>query len=87
MTKVARVLENTRKPVYPADCHHSYDDKFGLVEFLGNTTLASALNVLEFLGVTDETFARLYEWSQSRSVTLAFEAQQQCTFDKKEKRT
>lgn len=72
--------------MYPADCPHSYDDKFGLVEFLGNTTLASALNVLEFLGVTDETFGKLYEWSQNRSVTLAFEAEQRCTFDKKEKR-
>ena len=38
-----QILDNERNPELPADVPHTYDDKFGLVEFLSNVTCAPAL--------------------------------------------
>lgn len=80
LTQVRTILENTRKPEYAANVPHEYVDKFLLANFLANTTLASFLNVLETLGMKPEALKKMKEWSEARSVTVRFKAEETCTF-------
>ncbi|KAL7480514.1 hypothetical protein ACHAW6_006204 [Cyclotella cf. meneghiniana] len=51
-----------RSPVYFADYpKHSYQDKFGLAEFLTNVAIASQMNVLDVLGVDEEKFRLMHK--------------------------
>jgi hypothetical protein len=86
LTVVRKVLDTTRNPQYAADVSHRYDDKYGLAEFLTNTSLAALLNVLSNLGVGAKEFKTMKEWSRTRSVTLRFGGEERCKFLRKEKR-
>jgi hypothetical protein len=66
--RLRTILQNHRNPTYPADVFHHYDDKFLLVEFLANSTLAGQINCLKVLGMKDEFFETLKQWSNKRSV-------------------
>ena len=54
-----------------------------MAEFLTKAALASELNILEHMGLTEEILTKIKEWGQTRSVTLRFKAEEKCTFDKK----
>eukprot|EP01127_Copromyxa_protea_P015092 TRINITY_DN4293_c1_g3_i2.p1 TRINITY_DN4293_c1_g3~~TRINITY_DN4293_c1_g3_i2.p1 ORF type:complete len:737 (-),score=132.91 TRINITY_DN4293_c1_g3_i2:2114-4183(-) len=84
MKSVRRILDTTRHPKYAADVDHHYDDKYALVEFLTNITLAANFNCFTFLGVHDLT--PLKDWAEKRSVSLRFVSEERCQFIKKTKR-
>eukprot|EP01122_Echinamoeba_exundans_P013036 TRINITY_DN5621_c0_g6_i1.p1 TRINITY_DN5621_c0_g6~~TRINITY_DN5621_c0_g6_i1.p1 ORF type:complete len:1099 (+),score=366.81 TRINITY_DN5621_c0_g6_i1:411-3707(+) len=86
LAKVRTILHTTRSPAVAADVPHKYDDKYGLAEFLTNTSLAAFINAFEVLGLTEEKLRQLLEWSKKRSVTIRFKADEKCTFDREEKR-
>lgn len=86
LKSVRTVLENTRHPQYPADVPHQYDDKYSLAEFVTNTSLASQLNCLEALGLTQKSLQQLLKWAQSRSVTIRLKSEETCTYDREETR-
>ena len=86
LERVRTVLHVNRHPQYPADVHHSYDDKYILSNFVTNTTLAAFLNTLELLGLDAAGLDTLLEWVKDRSVTLRFSGEERCVFDRKEKR-
>jgi len=83
---VKTILHTTREPNYADEVFHKYNDKYTLVDFMTNTTLAAILNCLEGMGVTPKILATLKEWSTSRSVTLRLKAAQTCSFNRKEER-
>jgi hypothetical protein len=86
LNKVKTILHNARNPEYAADVPHSYDDKFGLAEFLTNAALAAESNVLEALGLTEKNLKKMVEWAKSRSVTLRLKATESWAFDREETR-
>jgi hypothetical protein len=86
LVKVKLVLDNFRNPTVAADAPHSYDDKFGLAEFLVNSTIASNFQSLESLGLDKKGLQQLKEWAKTRSVTLRFQSTETCEFDREEKR-
>lgn len=73
---VRTILDTTRFPTAPAECFHKYDDKYYMVDFLTNTTLASLSNCLELLGLNQKHLETLKEWGQSRAVSLRFSSQE-----------
>ena len=81
--EVAKVLHQNRSPKLPGDVHHSYVDKYHLVEFMANGSVAAALGALEKLGLTEELRATLVEWSAERTVTLELRSTETCAFKKK----
>lgn len=83
LVQMKTVLDNARKPTYAADVPHTYDDKYLLAEFLSNTTLASLMTCLDFLGLTEEQAKQLRTWAVDRSVTLQFTSEERCVFDRK----
>jgi hypothetical protein len=76
------VLANNKNPTYPSDVPHVYDDKYLLAEFLTNTALAAELNTLELLGLNAKGLKQLKEWSDKRSITFRFKAEEYCDFIK-----
>ena len=86
LKSVRTVLENTRRPQYPADVPHQYDDKYSLAEFVTNTALASQLNCLEALGLEEKGLRQLLKWAQTRSVTLRLKSEERCNYDREETR-
>ena len=52
LQEVRKVLEVTRKPEYPHDVAHEYNDKFLLCEFLVQLGLAGSANSLGEIGLT-----------------------------------
>lgn len=82
LSVVSTVLHNARHPTLPAGVSHHYDDKYALVDLLANTALASHINNLEFLGLTQESLAKIKQWSLDRSVTLRLKAEHKCEFVK-----
>jgi hypothetical protein len=59
---------------------HVYDDKYGLVEFLANTSIAAGHECLAQLGVTAPMMAQLVGWARDRSVTLRFKGEEECIY-------
>lgn len=87
LSKVKTILDNSKQPQYAAtDVQHEYEDKYILAEFLVSTGIASTMNVLTHLGVSSKTFAKLKEWSKTRSVSLRFKAEEKCKFLRKVER-
>eukprot|EP00565_Helicotheca_tamesis_P000503 CAMPEP_0185726428 /NCGR_PEP_ID=MMETSP1171-20130828/2414_1 /TAXON_ID=374046 /ORGANISM="Helicotheca tamensis, Strain CCMP826" /LENGTH=970 /DNA_ID=CAMNT_0028394785 /DNA_START=84 /DNA_END=2996 /DNA_ORIENTATION=- len=86
LSKVKTILDTTRTPRYAEDEDHTYGDKFGLAEFLTNTAMAAQANVLERLGMNDESLRKLHSFvsKDKRSVTLRFIASETCEFSKEE---
>ena len=87
LTRVSQILETTKHPQYAADISHNYEDKYLLVEFLTNTSLAAYLNCLAKYGVTAEHLKTIHYWiSMHRSVTMGFRATEKCKFVREEER-
>jgi hypothetical protein len=80
LSKLRTILDNTRSPEYPADVPHTYDDKYGLAEFLTNTSIAAGHECLTQLGLSAQGFQQLVSWAAQRSVTLRFSASERCTY-------
>lgn len=76
-------MDTTRHPqLAHEDDNHKYDDKYALVEFLVNTSLAAKLNALERLGLDGEKLQQVLSWvyEDKQSVTLRLEAEDTCSF-------
>ena len=86
VTAVKRVLETTRNPRYASEVVHTYDDKYGLAEYLTNSAIAAQMACLEHLGLTREGLAKLLDWASERSVTLRLKAEERCVYDREETR-
>ncbi|MBL4848360.1 MAG: hypothetical protein JKY65_22805 [Planctomycetes bacterium] len=80
LEKVKTLLDHTRHPQLPAEVPHRYDDKYLLVEFLTRAAMGGVLTCLESIGLDHEGLAKLREWVKERTVTLRFEAREDCTF-------
>ena len=79
---VQRILDVTRNPRYAEDEDHTYDDKFGLTEFLTNAAFAAQINVLSRMGLNEKKLQRLVDMVQKdrKSVTLRFVSEETCSF-------
>lgn len=74
-------LSTTRHPTYAEDTDHTYDDKFGLVEFLTNVSLAAQFACLEAIGLDAPKLAQLQAWTQAgKECTLRLTATERCSF-------
>ena len=69
-----------------AQVSHKYEDKYLLSEFLTNTALSSMFTCLSKLGVTTEQLAQLAEWTKTRSVSLSFQSETKCQFNRETQR-
>ena len=87
LQRIRTVLDTSRQPQLAADVPHEYADKYELAEFLTNAALASQLTIFEVMGLGEKDVLKLKEWSESRSVTVRFSAEERCTFDREETRT
>jgi len=83
LTRVRTILENARTPTLASDVHHEYEDKFLLAEYIGNTTIAATLQILDTLGMNEKAYQQMKEWSTKRSVTLRLKAEETCKFTRK----
>lgn len=86
MKQVRTVLDNTRAPQLPEEVSHTYTDKYLLAEFLGNTAYGGIIYCLESLGLDKEGLDDLRHWARKRTVTLRFQAEERCAFERKEER-
>jgi len=78
---VARVLHTTRHPKIANQVHHRYDDKFGLASWCTNISIASQLNCLSRLGLSQDHVTILQGWVEGgSSVSLRFRAEETCDF-------
>lgn len=82
LQRIRTILANTRAPQYPADVQHRYDDKYGLAEFLTNTSIAAQINCLDILGANEKHLQTMKQWAQNRSVTLRLKSEERCVFDR-----
>ncbi len=88
IVRAKTVLENDRNPRLAEEVSHSYGDKYVLSEHAGNTALAATLAALEHMvGFNAAALARAVAWVRAgRSVTLRLKAEEQCAYDREEKR-
>ncbi|CAL1125869.1 unnamed protein product [Cladocopium goreaui] len=71
----------------PQETHHTYEDKFGLVERCSAMTLASHWNCFELLGLTKEALLEAKDWADGNAeVSLCFRADERCEFLREETR-
>jgi len=89
LRSIRSVLNSTRRPQYPADVPHVYDDKYLLAEFATKAAASGLLNLLDALASEPGWWiahqATLLEWAGSaRVVTLRFSACERCAFDRTE---
>jgi hypothetical protein len=87
---VRRLLDQNKNPMAAADVDHEYGDKYSLVEFVTNTGIAAALNVLEQLDGFNEEILRqvlIVVKDQKRSMTLRLAVEEDCEFLEETKRT
>lgn len=80
LTRVRSILDTSRQPTYPSEVSHKYDDKYMLVDFLTNTTLAAQLTCMELLGLNMKSLQQLKKWSASRTITLRLKAEYVLSF-------
>lgn len=78
--RVKLVLEAEKKPQLPVDVHHSYEDKFSLLERGSCLAVASLANSLEQLGLGGEKLAQLQTWAAANAVSLRFKSKETCQF-------
>lgn len=81
---VKTILDTTRAPQYPANVPHQYVDKYLLAEYLTNTSLASILNCLEAMGLSEKKLLVLVKWAKTRSVSIRLKAEERCSYDREE---
>jgi hypothetical protein len=67
MHHVQSVLDHTRQPQLAEDVDHTYDDKYALIEFLTNTSIAAQMNALERLGLHQEHIMQVMGWVHGTS--------------------
>ena len=86
LKQVKTILDVNRNPRYPEDHPHTYDDKYALAESITNTTIAAQANLFDRMGLTEDKLVRLQKIValDKRSVTVRFEAEDTCTFLKKQ---
>ena len=81
LTTLKQALHTTRHPTYAEDTDHTYDDKFGLVEFLTNVSLAAQFACLESIGLDAPKLAQLQAWAHAgKQCTLRLTATERGTF-------
>jgi len=82
LSELRKTLSAARHPVYAPNEPHVYDDKFGLANFVNNTSLAAQLNCLEALGLDEQKVRQCVQWVHSggKHVTLGFYASEQCEY-------
>jgi hypothetical protein len=67
MHHVQSVLDHTRQPQLAENVDHTYDDKYALIEFLTNTSIAAQMNALERLGLHQEHIIQVMGWVHGTS--------------------
>lgn len=77
------VLENNKRPQLPHGASHTYLDKYVLAEFVTQTFVAAVMQTLDAVGVSAGSFAKMKDWSKSRSVTVRLKAEERCKFLRK----
>ena len=81
LTTLKQALHTTRHPTYAEDTDHTYDDKFGLVEFLTNVSLAAQFACLESIGLDAAKLAQLQAFAHAgKQCTLRLTATERCAF-------
>jgi len=83
IAEAKKVLGNARNPVLPANCAHSYDDKYLLVEIGTRVAISAIRNSLDH--ATDGAFSRslpqMLEWYRAKkTVILRTQAEEKCVF-------
>lgn len=87
MQDVKLILDSEKCMSLPQETHHTYDDKFRLVECCSVLTMASHWTCLEPLGLTKEALMEAKDWVDGNAeVTLRFRANQRCEFLREETR-
>ena len=81
LEKVKEILDSSKHPNLANNVPHYYDDKFFLAEFLTNIATASIVTVLSSIGMKSQDMETMFGWSRnSQSVSIRFEAVEQCHF-------
>lgn len=86
MEQVKLILDSEKCAQLPSAEHHSYDDKFSLVERFTHLTLASQVNSLGFLGLDKEKLRQAKTWAETSQVSIRFRAEERCSFLREETR-
>ena len=85
--KVKTILDTSRNPKLPKDVAHVYEDKFSLAELCVKASIAAELNHLDVLGMTKDHHEAIRGWvAKGKAITLRFELQETCSFDRETKR-
>jgi hypothetical protein len=85
--EVAKVLALQRRPCAPHSSHHSYDDKFSLAEYLGNSFIHSFSLLLARFGLSSSSLEHATKWFREQSaVSITFSSRETCELKKNEKR-
>lgn len=85
MQDVKLILDSEKCMSLPQETHHTYEDKFGLVERCSLLTLASHWNSLELMGLTKEALLEAKDWADGNAeVSLRFRADERCEFLREE---
>eukprot|EP00435_Cladocopium_sp_Y103_P000350 s3948_g1.t1 len=84
MEQVKLILDSEKCAQLPTAEHHSYDDKFSLVERFTHLTLASQVNSLGFLGLDKEKLRQAKTWAETSQVSVRFRAEERCSFLREE---
>lgn len=85
LAKVQSIL-GSQKVRLPEGEDYTYNDKYDLVEFVTNTSVAAQLTVLEHLGLTPDMLQTVLQWVQEQNdtVLLQFQVQDGCAFLKEQ---
>eukprot|EP00941_MAST-03F_sp_MAST-3F-sp1_P002491 g2491.t1 len=87
IAQVRKVLDTARNPQYIEGVAHEYDDKYVLAECAVRGAIATTLEALRLIGLSDAKLKQLLKWSRAKqSVTLHFTAEERCVFDRTESR-
>mmetsp|Transcript_16994 Transcript_16994/g.37132 ORF Transcript_16994/g.37132 Transcript_16994/m.37132 type:complete len:1009 (-) Transcript_16994:24-3050(-) len=87
LRKVKAILVTEKNPrMAEEESDHKWDDKYGLAEFLTNTSVASQLNILEQLGLDEKNLEAVMKWveEEKQTVTMHFQAEDGCSFLKEQ---
>eukprot|EP00218_Dolichomastix_sp_CCMP3274_P015608 CAMPEP_0170138316 /NCGR_PEP_ID=MMETSP0033_2-20121228/4822_1 /TAXON_ID=195969 /ORGANISM="Dolichomastix tenuilepis, Strain CCMP3274" /LENGTH=1046 /DNA_ID=CAMNT_0010374311 /DNA_START=35 /DNA_END=3175 /DNA_ORIENTATION=- len=85
LERVSAVLEQTRKPMFPSDVSHAYEDKYSLSETVTNTAVAAAVQTLQAFGLgAAELEAAVARAGAGDRVVLRFTGSLSAEFDREE---
>jgi len=85
---VRAILTATRKPVWPGEVGHAYDDKYRLALLACGAAVAAELQALGALGLTAEKLTEMRKWriDGNEEVTLRLTGSTECKHVGEEKR-